>query len=299
MTHKEKRARRVRRQKITVGTAVVLGALLALGLWLHGHTVSVLQPRGTIASQERSLLWTATWLGLLVIIPVYAITIFIFWKYRETHQAAKKYTPSWDHSRWLEIFWWAVPLMIITVLSVIAWRSSYALDPFKPLASRVKPLTVQVIALDWKWLFIYPDQKVASVNQVPLPVNRPIDFEITSDTVMNSFWIPQLSGQIYAMPGMSTQLHLMAGKSGNYYGSSANISGSGFAGMAFTAKAEPAAAFQAWVSKARQSPQKLSLSSYAELAKPSKNNPVATYALAASNLYDYTVMKYMEPGAGQ
>lgn len=299
MTRKEDRARKLRRRKIASINIALAATALALALYLHAHTVAVLQPAGTIASQERSLMYTALLLGMIVIIPVYILTVFIFWKYRENKKVEKKYSPDWDHSRWLEGIWWTIPLIIITILSVITWRSSYALDPFKALNTTAKPLIVQVVALDWKWLFIYPDQHVASINEVQLPVNRPVTFDITSDTVMNSFWIPQLGSQIYAMPGMSTQLHLMAGKTGSYKGSSANISGNGFSGMAFTAKAETEADFEAWTSTTAKTASKLTLNSYDKLAKPSHDNPVSYYSLSTGNLYDYIVMKYMEPGMAQ
>lgn len=288
-----------RKRKTATLVLVALMIAAALVLYLHNHTVAVLAPRGVVAAQERGLMATAVMLGAIVIIPVYILTVFIFWKYRETKKGEKKYTPDWDHSRWLEAFWWAVPLVIISILSVITWRSSYALDPWRPLSSNEKPLTVQVVALDWKWLFIYPEQHVASVGQVLLPVNTPITFDITSDTVMNSFWLPQLGGQIYAMPGMSTQLHLMAGKTGTYNGSSANVSGSGFANMAFTAKAESSKDFAAWVNGVQKSSPKLTLASYNQLAQPTKTSHVSYYSLATGNLYDYVVMKYMEPGGGQ
>lgn len=286
------------RRKAVLGAVAAVVPLVALALYLHFHTVAVLQARGTIAAQERSLLITATLLGLLVIVPVYILTVFIAWKYRVSNKRTKKYTPGWASSRWLEAVWWGIPLAIVTVLSVVAWRSSYALDPFKPLSGG-KPLTIQVVALDWKWLFIYPEQQVASVNLAPLPVGRPITFRITSDTVMNSFWIPQLSGQIYAMPGMSTALNLMAGKPGDYYGSSANISGNGFAGMHFTARAEDEQVFNRWAATTRQSAPTLSLNAYNQLARPSKDNPAAAYRLGADNLFDYVVMKYMVPGGTQ
>lgn len=299
MTRKEARARTLRRRKIAAVAVAALLVALALALYLHHHTVAVLQPAGTIASQERSLMYTAALLGMIVIIPVYILTVFIFWKYRESTKTDKKYTPDWDHSRWLEGVWWAIPLIIITILSIIAWRSSYALDPFKPLAATAKPLVVQVVALDWKWLFIYPSQKVASVNQARIPVNRPVTFDITSDTVMNSFWVPQLSGQIYAMPGMSTELHLMAGRAGSYKGSSANISGDGFAGMDFSVKAEPESDFDAWTTATAKTAGTLTLASYNQLAKPSRDNPISNYSVGTPNLFDYIVMKYMEPGADQ
>ncbi|HSX36678.1 MAG TPA: ubiquinol oxidase subunit II [Patescibacteria group bacterium] len=299
MTRKEERERRIRRNKLSAASTAIVVALLALGLYLRSRGVAVLNPAGQVAGKERTLMVEAVLLGLIVIVPVYILTVVIAWKYRENSSSGKKYSPDWDHSRWLEGFWWAVPLAIIGILSVITWRSSYALDPFKALNSNTKPLTVQVVALDWKWLFVYPEQKVASVNQVQIPVGTPVTFDITSDSVMNSFWVPRLGGQIYAMTGMSTQLHLMTGKPGTYSGSSANISGSGFAGMAFTAKAESQADFASWVSNAQKSQNKLTLDAYNQLAKPSKDNPIGTYSLSTSNLYDYIVMKYMEPGVGQ
>ena len=287
------------RTKATISAVVLLAIAVVLTIYLHGHTVAVLNTRGVIASQERTLMATAVLLGMIVIIPVYILTATIAWRYRETNKVAKKYSPTWDHSRWLEGVWWAIPLVIITILSVITWHSSYALDPFKSLSTPAKPLTIQVVSLDWKWLFIYPDQKVASVNQAQIPVNRPVTFDITSDTVMNSFWVPQLGGQIYAMPGMATQLHLMADKTGTYSGSSANISGNGFAGMNFNVKAESESEFDAWADRTMKSSDKLTLATYSEIAKPSRNNPVANYSLGANNLFDYIIMKYMEPGAGQ
>ncbi len=299
MTKKQERERRIRRKKLSALAAALLVALFTLGLYLHSRGVAVLNPAGQVAGKERTLMVEAVLLGLIVIVPVYILTVVIAWKYRENNSSGKKYSPDWDHSRWLEGFWWAIPLTIITILSVITWRSSYALDPFKALNSTAKPLTVEVVALDWKWLFIYPEQKIASVNQVQIPVDTPVTFDITSDTVMNSFWIPRLGGQIYAMTGMSTQLHLIAGKVGTYSGSSANISGSGFAGMAFTAKAEPQTDFTNWVSVAQKSQNKLTLDAYNKLARPSKTNSISTYSLSSNNLYDYIVMKYMEPGAGQ
>jgi cytochrome o ubiquinol oxidase subunit II len=291
---------KTRSNKRIKAVGLVLVLLLVVSIWwLHGQNIAVLSPQGTVAQKEKSLMVTATLLGMLVIIPVYILTVVIALKYREKshNHKSKRYEPTWDHSRWLEGAWWAVPFIIIGILSVITWRSSYDLDPFKPLASQTKPLQVQVVALDWKWLFIYPEQGVASVNEVQFPVDKPVRFQITSDTVMNSFWIPSLSGQIYAMPGMSTELNIIAHKAGEYRGSSANISGSGFAGMSFMAKADSQDAFDSWVKTASQGKQVLTLQHYTELAQPSKNNPVMSYSHADKGLYDYIVMKYMAPEA--
>lgn len=285
------------RKKPAFKVILAIGAsLLAIAFWwLHNQDIAVLNSQGVIADKEKSLIITATLLGMLVIIPVYILTIAIALKYREKNHRSKKYEPTWDHSRWLEGVWWAIPLIIIGILSVITWRSSYALDPFKPLQSTAAPVDVQVVALDWKWLFIYPEKGVASINEAHFPVNTPVRFSITSDSVMNSFWIPQLSGQIYAMPGMATELNVMARNTGRYQGSSANISGSGFAGMTFNAKAESQTAFNEWIKEAAGSKQNLTLGNYHELAKPSKNNTVALYSKVDKGLFDYIVMKYMAP----
>lgn len=277
---------------------LALPVLLILGLltwYLNGHTVAVLEPAGPVAMKERNLMTVALLLSVIVVVPVYVMTVLIALKYNErNHEARKvKYTPDWDHSRLFESIWWGIPIAIIAVLSVITWNSSHALDPYKPLADTTQPLTVQVVALDWKWLFIYPQQHIASVNLVEMPVNTPVDFQITSDTVMNSFWIPQLGGQIYAMPGMDTQLHLMADKTGSFYGSPANIAGSGFARMTFTAKSVSSNDFTTWVQRAQASNQHMTLDAYNALAKPSDSNPQVQYSHPADGLFPGIINKYM------
>ena len=277
---------------------VVLVAIAVVGWYLHRTNIPVLEPRGTIGYKERNLMVFTFLLGLLVIIPVFIMTAVIAWKYRESNTNRKvKYTPDWDRHRVAEVAWWGIPIIIISILSIVTWVSTYALNPFRPLASSTKPITVEVVSLDWKWLFIYPAQNIASVNLVQFPVNTPVNFEITSDSVMNSFWIPQLGGQIYSMPGMSTQLHLMATSAGSYNGSSANISGSGFAGMTFVARASSRAGFNNWVQSAKRSPNQLTQAAYDKLANSSKNNPVTYYSSTANNLYNTIVMKYMMPAS--
>ncbi|HSX27819.1 MAG TPA: ubiquinol oxidase subunit II, partial [Patescibacteria group bacterium] len=249
---------------------------LAFVLIKH-HDMAVFSPSGIIADKESRLIFTATALMLIIVVPVFLLTIFIAWRYRAGNTKAK-YSPDWDHNLAIETLWWVLPLIIIGTLSVVAWRSSYELDPFKKLSSSEKPMTIQVVALQWKWLFIYPDQDIASVNYVRFPANRPIDFEITADAPMNSFWIPKLGGQIYAMSGMSTHLHLMASETGTFNGSSANISGEGFASMRFTAQASSENDFETWLKDAKKINQDLSLGSYERLAEPSLHNPVAIYS---------------------
>jgi cytochrome o ubiquinol oxidase subunit 2 len=283
-----------KKAKLAFLTLLVLSVGTLAASYLHGHNLAVLNPKGLIASRERSLIIIASLLMIIVVIPVFALTFGIVWKYRAGNTKAK-YSPDWDHNRRLEATWWAIPSVLILILSILTWTSSHELDPYKPLASSAQPLTIQVVALDWKWLFIYPQQHIATVNFVQIPKDTPINFVITSDAPMNSFWIPQLGGQIYAMPGMSTQLHLMASSTGSYAGSSANISGRGFAGMRFIAKATSPADFNTWVASTQRGSAHLNLETYAALARPSENHPVATYASAQDGLYDTILMKYMMP----
>ncbi len=257
----------------------------------------MLDPKGSIGRQERQLITFALMLSVIIVVPVFTMLFWFAWKYRENNPRKTSYSPDWDHNIFIETVWWLVPSALILILSVVAWNSSHKLDPFNSLSGN-KPLQIQVIALDWKWLFIYPEQNIASVNYLQIPVGRPVTFNITADAPMNSFWIPQLGGQIYAMPGMATQLHLKATTPGTFRGSSANISGQGFSGMAFTAHAGSQPDFNRWVSQAKHSPNNLNFKTYDQLAKPSENNPTAYYASTAPNLYDIVIMKYMEPIQG-
>lgn len=286
-------------KKIAIALPIlaVLGLGGALAWYIHNHTIAVLQPAGEIAQKERALIYFAVLLSVLVVVPVYILTIVIVLRYRETNTRTKlsSYRPDWNGSWRLETLWWGIPLLIIGILSVVTWVSAHQLDPYKPIDSTVKPINIQVVALNWKWLFIYPDQNIASVNLAEVPVGTPISLSITSDTVMNSFWVPQLGGQIYAMPGMSTQLHLIADKTGSYFGSPANIAGSGFAHMDFTVRAVSARDFSSWTKTAMASGKSLDIMAYQQLAQPSQDNPVRYYAPVAPNLYNSIVMHYMAP----
>ena len=283
--------------KFAVIAAIVIAVIAAAAVYLHGVNIQVLNPKGPVARSERELMIIVLLLSLVVVVPVFVLLAVFSWRYREANVKAK-YTPDWDHNSLAETIWWAIPSLIIVVLSVITWTSTHDLDPYKPLASVNPPITIQAVALDWKWLFIYPQQNIATVNQVSFPVNTPINFQISSDAPMNSFWIPQLGGQIYAMAGMSSQLHLMADSIGNFRGSSANLSGQGFAGMHFTATSTSSTDFSNWVQGVKQSPASLSLSSYDSLARPSENNAAAYYSLASPDLYNQIMMKYMTSGMG-
>lgn len=273
-----------------------VGVLILFTTFLLKSNIAVFNPKGIIAAQERDLMVTAILLMLIIVIPVFTLTFFIAWKYRASNTKAK-YSPDWDGNRVIEFTWWAVPTAIIVVLAVITWKATHRLDPFRPLESTVKPVKVQVVALQWKWLFIYPEQNIASINFIQFPEDTPINFEITADAPMNSFWIPQLGGQVYAMAGMKTKLHLMANEPGSYNGSSANISGRGFASMNFIAKASSHDDFSRWVQLVQQSPNRLSLEQYHKLAKPSQNTQPLYYSSTEEDLLDTIVMKFMTPTA--
>lgn len=270
---------------------------LLLRYLVGDHPVEILAPAGTIAEQQKSLIRFAALLGLVVILPVFALTFFITWRFRDGNVKAK-YRPEWGGSRKLEAIWWGIPCAIILVLAVVTWQSSHKLDPYRPISSDTKPMTVQVVALEWKWLFIYPEQNIATVNYLQIPEDTPINFEITSDAPMNSFWIPQLGGQVYAMAGMTTQLHLMADQPGIYNGSSANISGRGFAGMKFKVVSSTKDDFNSWVKSAWESPDKLTIDEYKKLAQPSENNQPKMYSGRDENLYGTVIEKYMGPMEG-
>ncbi len=264
---------------------IVMLLPLAAALLLSGCQWVVLDPKGPIGLQERSIIITATVLMLIVVVPVIALILIFAWRYRASNDKAE-YRPNWSHSNTIETVVWLIPCIIIAALGVITWRSSHSLDPYRPLASRVKPIRIDAVALDWKWLFIYPDQKVATVNEVAFPANVPVEFHITSATVMNAFFIPQLGSQIYAMAGMQTQVHLLASEPGKYQGLSSNYSGDGFSGMTFEAIALPSQQdFKRWLAQVKASRQTLGAAAYEQLAAPSENNPVAYYAQVQPHLF--------------
>lgn len=281
------------KRKIGLGI-VLLGLITSVGWFLSTRNIDVLQPKGQIADKQLDLIIFACLLSLIVVIPVFALTFFIAWRYRATNHKAR-YTPNWDGNKFIEAIWWGVPLALILVLSVVTWRTSHELDPSKPLAAEKKPITIQVVAMEWKWLFIYPEQKIATVNYVEFPKQTPVNFEITSDAPMNSFWIPQLGGQIYAMTGMSTKLHLLANEEGEYKGVSANLSGEGFAGMRFVAKSSSDQDFKNWVSSIKSSPTALSTAEYAKLSVPSKDVPASFYSNVENDLYQTILLKFNLP----
>ncbi len=283
-----------RKSKIFFLILLGLIVLVVFTVLLNGQNISVLNPQGTIANKQRDLIVVATLLMLIVVVPVYILTFAIAWRYRASNKKAK-YSPNLAGNRLAETVWWGVPMVIIAILATMTWTSSHELDPFKPLASSEKSMRVQVVALQWKWLFIYPEQNIASVNSLHIPVDTPINFEVTSDAPMNSFWIPNLGGQIYAMSGMTTKLHLMATSTGKFPGSSANISGKGFSDMRFMAHSSSYQDFNEWVDETKQSGNILSQNEYSKLAKPSSQKSPTYYASVEDSLYDRVMTKYTIP----
>ncbi|SEQ82558.1 ubiquinol oxidase subunit II [Sphingobium sp. YR768] len=281
-------------------SAPILAAPLAGCNWV------VMNPSGDIAVQQRDLILISVALMLLIVIPVMAMVVWFAVRYRATNDAVDKdYDPDWDHSTKLELLIWSAPLLIIIALGAVTWVSTHKLDPYRPLDRidsttaidpKVKPLTVEVVALDWKWLFIYPELGIATVNELALPTNVPVRFDITASTVMNSFYVPELAGQIYAMPGMKTQLHAVANKPVSSTGFSANFSGAGFTHMRFGYKTMDRAGFDAWVAKVKASQTPLDRAAYLTLAKPTEKAPVAYYGTSEAKLFDAVVNMCVKPG---
>jgi cytochrome o ubiquinol oxidase subunit II len=261
-------------------------------LSLSGCSMELFNPKGDIGAQEKTLIMVALGLMLLVVIPVIALTLYFGWRYRASNSKAT-YAPKWAHSTRIEVVIWAIPCVIVGFLAVLIWDTTHSLDPYQPLKPAVAPVRVEVVALNWKWLFIYPDYGVAAVNRLQIPVDTPIEFTLTAESLMNSFFIPQLGSQVYAMAGMQTQLHLIANSPGIYAGLSAAFSGSGFSDMHFDTVASSRHEFDNWIQQARRSPLTLNKAAYETLEQASSKNPVTIYAGVDPGLFDGIVNKYM------
>jgi cytochrome o ubiquinol oxidase subunit 2 len=272
-------------------------SLIAGTFLLSGCDSALLDPKGQIGLEQRSLILTALGLMLIVVIPAIAMAIGFAWKYRASNKDAK-YSPNWSHSNKVEAVVWTIPILIIIFLAVLTWKTTHALEPSKPLVHEAKPVTIEVIAMDWKWFFIYPEQGIATVNEIAFPANTPVEFKITSNSVMNSFFIPRLGSQIYAMAGMQTKLHLIADEAGTYDGISSNYSGKGFSGMKFKAIATPDMnTFNQWVAKAKQSPEVMNdMTAYEKLATPSEYNKVEYFSAVKPDLFKDVIGKFMGHG---
>ena len=269
-------------------------SLIAATVMLSGCNMVLMNPKGAIGVEQRTLIITAIALMLIVVIPVIFMAFAFAWKYRASNKDAK-YSPNWSHSNKIEAVVWTIPIIIIAILGTITWKTTHELDPFKPIVTDKKPMTIEVVSLDWKWLFIYPEQGIATVNELAFPKDVPVEFKITSNSVMNSFFIPQLGGQIYAMAGMQTKLHLIGNEAGKYDGISSSFSGRGFSGMKFTAIVTPTEGdFDQWVAKVKESSNNLNATSdFNKLAEPSENNPVEYFSSVKPNLFKETIAKFM------
>lgn len=269
-----------------------LFTLIGLVLVMSGcSNLIVLDPKGPIAEQQRDLIWFTIILCLVVLIPVLALTAFIVWRYREKPNSTAPYHPEWEHSTKLEAIWWGIPILIIIVLGTVTVRYTYDLIPSKPIESANETMTIQVTSLDWKWLFIYPEQGIATVNYLQIPEDVPVRFQLTSDAPMNSFWVPQLGGQIYTMSGMVTTLHLQSDEPGEYLSSGANFSGEHFEKMRFVTKATTQNEFDAWVNEVKATSPTLTIEGYKLLAQPGVTGQ-QSFSAVPKGLFQKVVTKY-------
>ena len=282
------------------GRTVRLAARIASAaapLLLGACVPAVLDPAGPVGAAERTILFDSLVIMLAIVLPTIAATLaFAFW-FRDGNKRAQ-YRPDWAHSGAIELIVWGIPLLTIMLLGGVAWVGAHELDPSVPLASKNKPVEIQAVSLDWKWLFIYPDQHVASVNTLTVPAGTPVHFALTSASVMNSFFVPQLGSQIYTMNGMATPLNLMADKPGTFAGISSHYSGDGFSDMHFEVHAVPADEFAAWVAKTRASGPVLDRATYAELAKQSLNVQPFTYRDADVAIFPDLISQAIPPAPG-
>ncbi|HTK39685.1 MAG TPA: ubiquinol oxidase subunit II [Patescibacteria group bacterium] len=276
-------------------SAVVL-VLFGLGAWLmQGQHIPVLMPSGSIASQERDLIVFTVALAAIIVIPVFVLLGAFAWKYREQNNAT--YQPESANNTVLEVIWWGIPIAIIVLLSIITWRTSHSLDPYRAIKSDNKTLEVEVVALQWKWLFIYPDQSVATINDLTIPVDTPVHFHLSADSPMSAFWVPDLGGQIYTMNGMSSQLHLIANKVGTYTGYNTNINGDGYADMTFKVHAVDDAQFKKWHETHAKSDIGLTKIRLESLMQPERMKEPMYMSLPDGDPYDSIIEKYMQ-GSG-
>lgn len=274
---------------------IALLCLIIIGLnSCNLNNLRDLEPSGPITRAIDDLFWVTVALMSLIIVPVISMTGWFIWKFRASNRKAV-YAPDWDSSNKVELMVWLFPVLIVLILGIMSWIYTHRLSPYnKSQAFAVPPLEVQVIALDWKWLFIYPEQNIAVVNELALPVNRPIALRITSNTVMNSFFIPRLGGQIYAMAGMETQLYLIADKTGRYFGENIQYSGLGFPYQSFETFVTSQRDFDAWIKKAGQSSRKLDLAQFNELAKASVKHPVVYFSTVSPDLFKHVIDRFTD-----
>jgi cytochrome o ubiquinol oxidase subunit II len=301
------KAHRMSRQATRYGRisrAAKAAAAIAPAIMLGGCDLQVLYPAGDVAAQQAHILAVSTGLMLLIVVPVMAVTVLFAWRYRASNREAT-YRPDWEHSTMLELLIWSAPLLIIIAVGAITWISTHTLDPYRrlaqiapgePVPANSKPLEVEVVALDWKWLFIYPEQGIATVNELAIPIDREVRFRLTASSVMNSFYVPAMAGQIYAMPGMETKLHGVLNRQGEFEGFSANYSGAGFSGMHFRTHGLDDAGFAAWVAQRKARGKLLDVDAYRALARPSENVRPGFWSSVAPDLFQRVAEQCVEPG---
>jgi len=280
---------------LITGLLVVIIGIIGIAIVLANENALVVHPKGIIAKSILELIATNILLMLIIIVPTYIFLFSVVWKYCIKKEGIK-YDPNHSYGKTGELLMWGLPSIIVVVMAIITWNFTHKLNPYKPLESNIKPLIVQVVALNWKWLFIYPEQGIATLNDLHIPEQTPIHFKLTADnSPMNSFWIPQLSGQIYSMTGMTTQLHLMADGPGEYTGRAVEINGEGYAGMTFPAKSISHKDFDEWINQVKKSPHHLTENDYKELAKPFINRSVIYFSEVEQDLFQKIIQKYMYP----
>jgi len=269
----------------------------AAPLLLCGCQAALLDPRGPVGRAERLILVNSLAIMLAIVVPTIIATLVFAWWFRASNKRAR-YLPTWAFSGRIELVVWSIPVMVILLLGGVTWLSSYELDPARPLESEHKAIDIQVVSLDWKWLFIYPGQGVATVNELVVPAGVPLHFTLTSASVMNTFFVPQLGSMIYTMNGHATELHLQADDPGTYYGRSAHFSGDGFSDMEFSVRALPAAEFDAWITSTRASPGALDDARYGKLMQQGLEPRAIAFSAVDPGLFDRIVRQHIPPAAG-
>jgi len=275
---------------------LLLFIMMAALLTGCGQDIMVFDPKGPIAKDQRDLIVIAMVLCGIILVPVLALTAVIVWRYRDKKGNKSSYKPNWSHSTMMETIWWGIPIVVIVILGAVTIKYTYVLEPSKPIASEQKPIVVQATSLDWKWLFTYPEQGIATVNYLQIPEGVPIKFELTSDAPMNSFWIPQLGGQMYTMSGMAMTLYLQADEVGKYFGTAANFSGEHFTDMRFDVHATSREEFDKWADGVKKTGKELTAEGYEELAKPGRSGE-HFYSSFPDGLFQKIVTKYAVSGS--
>lgn len=275
----------------------VLFLLMAVMLSGCGEQFIVLDPKGPIGESQKDLIYISTILCAVVIVPVLILTAVIVWRYRDKPGSKASYKPNWEHSTKLEITWWSIPIVIILILAIITVKYTYALEPSKPIESEKEAITIQVTSLDWKWLFNYPDEGIATINYIKIPEDVPVKFQLTSDTAMNSFWVPQLGGQVYSMSGMAMTLFLQADEQGSYFGSGANFNGKDFAQMTFKVDAVTEDDYNAWIEEVKAASPALTMEGYEKLTEPGSSE-TQLFSSFPEGLFDKIVTQYVEGDSG-